>query len=258
MCGVSAVYGENAALKAMLITLNQLERGTKGSGVAYMCNGELVVLKEPIHPVEFFDRYYSSIAVETNMAIAHNRLPSVGGVCYENTHPFVDCKGRFALAHNGHAFVNHVRDYLKRLGHIIQGQTDSEILTHLLEEYYDEHGDMLMAVKLLVENHLSGAIVVLTKDNEIYCAKSGGAPLNYAVDDNEVFVASSDMAIRLVCRMLGKKDYVLVRVDSDEVLRIDEDGCVDCFRAATNRRHKYYTIDYSTYYGDWRDYLSFL
>ncbi len=237
MCGISAVYGEYAALKAMLIVLKQLERGTEGSGVAYMCNGELVVLKQPTHPIEFFDRCFHGIAVETRVAIAHNRLPSAGGVSYENTHPFVDCKGRFALAHNGHAFVDHMRSYLVEVGHKVRGETDSEVLTHLLEEYYDEYGDMLMAVKELIENHLSGTIVVLTRDSEIYCARSGMAPLNYAVGD-EIYVASSERAIREVCKMLGKDDYVVVRADNNEVLRIDRNGFIDHLKITAKRRRK--------------------
>jgi glucosamine--fructose-6-phosphate aminotransferase (isomerizing) len=249
MCGISAVYGQYAGVKAMLITLNQLERGTKGCGVAYMCNGGLTVLKEPIHPIEFFDRYFHSFAVETCMAIAHNRLPSAGGVCFENTHPFLSCDGFFALAHNGHAFVNHMSAYLVEMGHRVQGETDSEILTHLLEMYYEEQGDMLTALKCLVENHLSGAITVLTKKSEIYCAKSGAYPLYYALDDSEIYVASSERAIRELCKMLGKEDYVVVNVEDNEVIRIDHDGFIDHLKIAESRKKHRNVIRYD----DWMD-----
>ena len=222
MCGISAVYGVNAPLKSMLIILNQLERGRQGSGVAYTCNNKIRIVKEPIDPVEFFNKRLYEINVNANVAIAHNRLPSAGSVAYRNTHPFLACTKEFALAHNGHCFVTHLRSYIKQLGHNVQGETDSEILTHILEELYREHKDMLKAVGELTANYLLGAIVVLTKDGYIYASKSGHYPLHYALAKDEIYIGSTRKAVEALIKMLNIKEYQIIEVGHNEVIEIKD------------------------------------
>jgi len=237
MCGITAVYGRSAPLKAMILTLNQLERGRKGCGVAYMCKDGIEVLKEPVDPVRFMERYLYRLNVDSRFAIGHNRMPSVGKVCYENTHPFLSCDGYFALAHNGHAFVSTIRQWLVQYGHRFQGETDSEVLTHILEELLIERGDMLQALRGLMVDYLSGAVVVLTRDGDLYCAKSGYMPLHYAVTDSEVYVASSKYAIERLLKGLGVKRADILSVDNDEVVRV-KDGYIDHLEVKAPRRVK--------------------
>ncbi len=222
MCGIDAVYGKNAVLKALLITLGQIERGDKGTGVAYMCNGEIKVLKEPISPIKFFAKHYKTINVNSRVAIAHNRMPSRGKIAYENTHPFLACDGSFALAHNGTSWNDDEKEYLRMLGHEIKGETDSEILTHILEEYYKATNDYVQALEKLVNYNLDGAIVVLTKNGEIYATKKGFMPLNYVEVEGEIYVASSPQAIANIVNT-GVK-YEINRVKSKQILRITRKG----------------------------------
>jgi len=245
MCGVSAVNGEYAPIKAMLMTLNQLERGTQGCGVAYMCNSSIKIVKEPTHPIAFVNARLYDINVDSRLAIAHNRLPSVGRVCMENTHPFISCDKHFALAHNGHAFVSTLRKWLKENNHKVLGETDSEILAHTLEEYYKETNDMLQAIGQLTINYLSGTIVVLTKDEELYCAKSGFYPLHYAVHDGEVYVASTKKAIERLLNALNVKNCEIVEVNDSEALKI-KDGKAEHYEIEAPRKHEGFTwYDYS-------------
>jgi glucosamine--fructose-6-phosphate aminotransferase (isomerizing) len=170
MCGIAAVYGDFAAVKSLLLTLNQLERGRQGCGVAYVTNNHIKILKEPIDPTLFSEIWIKELNVNTKVAISHNRLPSVGKVSYENTHPFLSCDNNFAFAHNGHRYNHYLRDQLKANGHEIIGETDSEILMHILEDRLKEHGDMPTAIQDLILNHLNGTIVILTKKGELYIA----------------------------------------------------------------------------------------
>jgi len=238
MCGISAVYGDNAPIKAMILTLNQLERGTQGCGVAYMCNSRLEVIKEPIHPVKFMDRHLYRLNVNTRLAIAHKRMPSVGKVAYRNTHPFVSCDWYFALAHNGHSFLGGIRKWLIKYGHRFQGETDSEVLTHVLEELTNEQGDMFRALRELVIDYLSGAVVVLTCDGEILAGKSGYQPLHYAVAGKEVYIASTEYAVKKLLKLLDIKEVEVVSVEDGEVIRV-KGGYIDHLEVEKPKRAKF-------------------
>jgi glucosamine--fructose-6-phosphate aminotransferase (isomerizing) len=240
MCGVSAVYGSYAPIKAMLMTLNQLERGVQGCGVAYICKNSLKIVKEPIHPAFFMSKRLYDLNVDVKLAIAHNRMPSMGKVCMQNTHPFLSCDGYFALAHNGHAFISQLRTWLKQNNHKLLGETDSEVLAHTLEEYIKDTKSMLEAIAQLTVNYLSGSIVVLTLDNELYCAKSGTYPLHYAVHDGEVYVASTKKAIEKLLNTLNINDCEIIEVLDSEVLKI-KNGKVDHYVIEAPKKPKAYT-----------------
>ena len=247
MCGVSAVSGSYAPIKSMLMTLNQLERGVQGCGVAYIYKNSIRVVKEPTHPVSFMSRRLYELNVDSRLAIAHNRQPSMGKVCMENTHPFLSCDGYFALAHNGHAFVSDLRTWLKNNNHKLMGETDSEVLAHILEEYLKETNNMLEAIGELTVNYLSGAIVVLTTDKELYCAKSGSYPLHYAVNGNEVYVASTRKAVESLLNSLNVKNCEVIEVLDCEALRI-RNGEVEHYEIEKPKKAKVYTWDDYSYY----------
>jgi len=222
MCGINAVFGKNAVIKALLITLGQLERGTHGTGIAYISNGKIQIVKEPISPIKFFTKHYSSFENISDIAIAHNRAPSVGNISYENTHPFLACNKKFALIHNGTAinlsYSNNIREELKRLGHAINGQTDSELLTHILEEYLITYNDYIQALQKLANSELNGAIIILTKDKEIYATKKGFEPLNYTKVNGEIYIASSPQAIANIINVNQK--YEIYKIKSKQILRV--------------------------------------
>lgn len=194
MCGIAGYYGEGAALKALFITLHQLERGTKGSGVAYVRGRKIKYVKAPRHPMEFYVKNKERLAVPTRVAIAHNRLPSVGDVKCTNTHPFVDCEKRFALVHNGHAFVQALRAKIIANGHRVRGDTDSEVLCHRLEELYLEEGDMVTALMRLAREEFTGAVLVLTREGRIYGLRDHSHPMIVAQGKRYVAIASTRRA----------------------------------------------------------------
>jgi len=198
MCGIAGVYGYNALRLSLLITLGQLSRGTQGTGIAWLDNNKIRILKEPIHPIKFVKKHYHKLDSKIRVAIAHNRQPSRGNVSYYNTHPFMSCRRQFALIHNGTCLINHHLVSKIKRKHKILGDTDSEIVCHMLEEFYDEYGDMVSAIEELFTTDFSGAILVITKDGRIFGAKKSWAPLHYAKADNHVFLASEASAINSV------------------------------------------------------------
>ena len=221
MCGISAAYGTYAPIKALYMLTKQLERGTLGTGIAYICKNQIRIIKEPIHPLRFYDKHSLELKVNSQIAIAHNRLPSKGKVTYVNTHPFMDCKGNFALVHNGHCWIEELRDYIIANGHKVYGETDSELLTHLLEELYEEYNDMIYAIEQLAHLWLNGAIAVLTKDGKIYSCRTNHNPVHYTTIRNEVYLASTYRAVKSLLETLNLKKYNIKRLQINQILEIN-------------------------------------
>ena len=224
MCGIAGVSGSNAVMKSLLITVNQLERGTQGCGCAWVRGRKIKYLKEATHPVAYMCKHVSHLPKDVNVAISHNRLPSKGRVCYENTHPFISCDKSFALIHNGHSFTHGLEMKLKWSGHRIQGETDSEMVMHLLEELLEGGRDMVEALTELHCYGFQGALLVLTREGEIYGVREGHYPIVFAEHKGEVYVASTEKALRALVgddvevRSLKQRQVLYVRGRKCEVI----------------------------------------
>jgi len=111
-------------------------------------------------------------------------------------------------------------------GHKIHGETDSEILMHVLEDRIREHGDIPAAIQDLIVHDLNGAIVMLTKGGELYFAKSGWVGLHYTQVGGEIYMASAASAIRRALGLLNIR-RVEIREVKDGELVIVKDGEVE-------------------------------
>jgi glucosamine--fructose-6-phosphate aminotransferase (isomerizing) len=134
--------------------------------------------------------------VEGMYGIGHTRWATHGRPTEENAHPHRDCHGDIVVVHNGI-----VENYLKlkrqlmEEGHKFVTETDTEVIAHLVEKYYD--GNLENAVRDAVRQ-LTGVFalsVISRKDpNKIVAARSG-PPVVVGLGDGEYFVASDVPAI---------------------------------------------------------------
>jgi glucosamine 6-phosphate synthetase-like amidotransferase/phosphosugar isomerase protein len=216
MCGISGVSGHDALRLTVMLTLGQLERGVEGTGVAYLDHSRIRIIKEPTNPIQFLGRHFNRLDPKANVAIGHNRMPSRGQVTYVNTHPFVACRGQFALVHNGSVPIRKSTERKIRRTHTILGKTDSEIITHLLEDLYLKNDDMVAALTELCDTEFSGAILVLHKDGSIYGLRKGLEPIHYCVTDQNVLLASSMNAVKYVAGERAKVE----RLKSGQIIEV--------------------------------------
>src|SRR5579885_2087032 len=82
----------------------------------------------------------------SRIALGHSRLAIIDrhGVAQ----PFLSCDGELALIHNGEIYNYQKLRTLLGHRHRLTGQSDSEVLIHLIEDTYD--GDLLAAVRRIV------------------------------------------------------------------------------------------------------------
>src|ERR1043166_1768494 len=146
MCGITGYIGSRSAVPLVVDQLTRLEyRGYDSAGVAARMNGAVHVLKTQGKIARLQELLVGS-PLEANSAIAHTRWATHGRPSTPNAHPHTDCHSRIAVVHNG-IIENYLslRQRLQDAGHTFVSDTDTEVLPHLIEEYYTD--DLLTALR---------------------------------------------------------------------------------------------------------------
>lgn len=230
MCGIVGYIGFRSGVAECLRGLERLEyRGYDSSGVAAIDTRGALAVRRAVGGVANLSQTLEGAGVVGKTAIGHTRWATHGEPSEQNAHPHVDCTGRFAVVHNG-IIENHaaLRAELKLKGHKFQSDTDTEVIAHLVEETFEEHGTLLQAVRAAAAR-LRGtygfAVVFATdEDSEIVTTRSG-SPLVIGVGEDEVFLASDVVAVlERTRRVLFLEDGDVAVLRPDAVTFFDKDG----------------------------------
>ncbi len=193
MCGIVAYIGAKDAYPILINGLKRLEyRGYDSSGVAVL-NGDLQVYKKK-GKVKDLENHVGHDRVKGNIGIGHTRWATHGKPNDVNAHPHVSGNGRLSLIHNG-IIENYVplKEALIKLGHTFESDTDTEVMTHLIEEIQTRDNLPLdEAVRIALTKVVGAyAIVILDKeDPDVLVAARKASPLVIGIGKDEFFVAS--------------------------------------------------------------------
>jgi len=205
VCGIVGYIGNREAQNILLSGLKRLEyRGYDSAGVATLdSTGNLTNIRAQGKVAELVALQANETTKDT-VGIGHTRWATHGVPSVKNAHPHT--AGRITLVHNG--IIENFQD-LKRLlepkGYSFKSDTDTEVLTALIDSLYTADATLLDAVlgalKLVVGAY---GIAVLAHDmpNQIVAARSG-SPLIIGLADGETFIASDASAL------IGYTDQVL-------------------------------------------------
>jgi len=140
MCGIIGYVGKKAASPILLEGLRRLEyRGYDSAGVALVSGGDLLVRKKKGKIDEGLARLLKSEPVEGTLGIGHTRWATHGPPSDKNSHPQLDQSGKIAIVHNG-VIENYdaLKQRLLKAGHTFKSDTDTEVLAHLIGDYYEK------------------------------------------------------------------------------------------------------------------------
>jgi len=177
MCGISAYIGkEDNAANIVFNMLSRLEyRGYDSAGIAYVKKGEesISVVKDK-GMVENVRKQY--IPEHSNLCIGHTRWATHGEPSKINAHPHLDCRQEIAIVHNG-IIENYIalKKMLEDEGHKFISATDSEVIAHLIEKFYNKDGVLNLedavsqAIALLRGSY--GIAVISSKEEKIVAAR---------------------------------------------------------------------------------------
>ncbi|MDO9575006.1 MAG: glutamine--fructose-6-phosphate transaminase (isomerizing) [bacterium] len=226
MCGIVGYIGKQDAVPILIDGLKRLEyRGYDSAGIAVLSEKKLIVQKKAGRISEL-EESLSSQKIHSTIGIAHTRWATHGEPTDTNAHPHIDCKGEIAVVHNGIIEnYNALREFLSRKGHTFRTATDTEVIAHLVEEYYT--GDLLQAVRFaLAEVKGTYGIAVLHKKKREIVVARNGSPLVIGQGKNEYFVASDVSAIiRHTREVIYLEDGELARIIDDgfSVINLNEE-----------------------------------
>ena len=135
MCGIVGYLGPTQAAPVLLSELRCLEyRGYDSAGVAIIEDGKLVVLKAA-GKLSNLETLLNDSNPQATAGIGHTRWATHGVPNDENAHPHMDCSSSLAVVHNG-IIENYqeLRAQLISRGHHFVSQTDTEVVSHVIEE----------------------------------------------------------------------------------------------------------------------------
>src|ERR1700678_829112 len=197
MCGIVGYIGPKNAVPIILDGLRRLEyRGYDSAGIAVLEENGCLTVRRASGKLRNLEDALKLNPVDGAYGIGHTRWATHGRPTEENAHPHRDCHGDIVVVHNG-IVENYLtlKQELAEEGHRFVTETDTEIIAHLVEKYYD--GNLENAVRDAVRK-LTGVFalsVISRKDpNKIVAARSG-PPVVVGLGDGEYFVASDVPAL---------------------------------------------------------------
>ena len=192
MCGIVGYIGDKPARSILLNCLVRLEyRGYDSCGIA-VAGSSLDVCKDVVR-VEELARVAPQL--DGMAGIGHTRWATHGEPSPVNAHPHLDCSGKIAVVHNGiiHDYQS-LKQQLIAEGHKFASETDTEVISHLIEKHYQ--GDLEKAVvTALREIEGSYAIIDLMMGDPKLIVARKDSPLIIGIGDRENFIASDVPAI---------------------------------------------------------------
>nr|MEE4267808.1 glutamine--fructose-6-phosphate transaminase (isomerizing) [Candidatus Krumholzibacteria bacterium] len=194
MCGIVGVTGNENAAAILIEGLKRLEyRGYDSAGIAINKPEGPLVIKEK-GKIKNLEAKIKGVDLSGTCGIAHTRWATHGAPNEVNAHPHQ--AGDVALVHNG-IIENYgaLKVQLTKQGHTFQSDTDTEVLVHLIEEFYVD--DLTAAVQkaLGVVEGAFGIAVTHKNHPDLIVGARKGSPLVVGVGDGENYLASDVAAI---------------------------------------------------------------
>lgn len=211
MCGIVGYIGDKKAQQVLVSGLKRLEyRGYDSAGVVTLSDkGVPTLLREKGKVVEL-EKRITTRKTSDKIGIGHTRWATHGVPSKRNAHPHE--VGDIFLVHNG-IIENYqdIKDELLKYDYDFKSDTDTEVLTALVDYMYRDSTSLFDAVnkalKMVVGAY--GIAVVSTKNPEEIVVARKGSPLIVGVGDDEVFIASDASAL------VGYTDQVIYLHDGE-------------------------------------------
>ena len=218
MCGIIGYIGRKSAPDIIIEGLRRLEyRGYDSAGLVTIAKGKFE-LRKKTGRINDLAGLLKKQPAYGNTGIGHTRWATHGAPTDANAHPHLDQSGKIALVHNG-VIENHqlLKDRLIAKGHKFTSQTDTEVLAHLIGEYYK--GDLTEAVRLALKEVVGtyGIAVIHVDHPESIVGARRGSPLLLGVGREENFLASDVSAIIAhTRRVVYLNDFEIVTLTGDD------------------------------------------
>lgn len=193
MCGIVGYIGHREAYPILIEGLKRLEyRGYDSAGIALL-NGSISIHKKQ-GKVADLEAHINGAQQPSTIGMGHTRWATHGEPNDINAHPHTSQSKKFALIHNG-IIENYsvLKEELKANGYTFTSGTDTEVLVHLIEMFYEKEELSAEEAVRMALNKVVGAygIIVMCKDEpETLIVARKSSPIVIGIGENEYIIAS--------------------------------------------------------------------
>ena len=229
MCGIVGYVGSKQALEVVVDGLRRLEyRGYDSAGVAVLDGtgpGAALQVERKAGKLANLEKVLVERELRGTLGIGHTRWATHGPPTDANAHPHLDCAGAVAVVHNG--TIENYEELVAGLearGHERRSDTDTEVVSHLLEERYatgPTAGDLAASLRSVCRDLQGSFVLVVAHRDEpdLVVAARRNLPLVIGLGDGENFVGSDVTAFIAHTREARA-------VEQDQVVEVRRDGVV--------------------------------
>ncbi len=228
MCGIVGYIGEKQAAPILLDGLSKLEyRGYDSAGIA-VYDGENIHMKKAAGRLKVLSELtHDGAMLPGTVGIGHTRWATHGAPSDVNAHPHYNKLETIAVVHNG-IIENYLKLKKKLLekGYEFLSETDTEVLAHLLDYYYN--GDPLTAItKVMHRVEGSYALGIIFKDHPdtLYAVRKD-SPLIVGKSESGNLIASDVPAVLKYTRdvyFIQNEEIAALTRDSITFYNVDEE-----------------------------------
>ena len=198
MCGIIGFIGNKNCYPYLILGLKLLQnRGYDSAGVSVVSENKVHALKyastNEKDSIKNLEENIGKLPAAT-FGIAHTRWATHGRKTDENAHPHLSMDGSISVVHNG-IIDNYLelKDFLVKKGYKFCSQTDTEVISQLLQYFLDEYNNDLFVSLDNLCNTLNGTWACLIQSSRFpntLIALKNGSPLLFARNQNGYFFTS--------------------------------------------------------------------
>lgn len=228
MCGIVGYIGNQQAAPILLDGLSKLEyRGYDSAGIAVYDGEKINMTKSKGRLKVLSELTHDGSSMPGVLGIGHTRWATHGEPSDVNAHPHFNKAETIAVVHNG--IIENYLKLKKKLiakGYEFISETDTEVIAHLLDYYYD--GNPLRAItKVMHRMEGSYALGIVFKDHpqELYAVRKD-SPLIVGHTDGGNIIASDVPAVLKYTRdvfFIENEEIVCMKEDSMEFFNVDQE-----------------------------------
>jgi glucosamine--fructose-6-phosphate aminotransferase (isomerizing) len=181
-------------------------------------NGNGVETRKAAGKIVELESALEAAPLHGTIGIAHTRWATHGAPNFCNAHPHISCDGDIAVVHNG--IIENgssLRHALEDKGHEFRSETDTEVLAHLIEEFYDGNLEEAVIEALNKVDGTYGIAVISSREPDKIVAARKGSPLLVGLGEGEYFVASDVSAVLAHTRQV-------IYLDDGDLAVLERDG----------------------------------
>lgn len=227
MCGIVGYIGEHQAAPILLDGLSKLEyRGYDSAGIAVF-NGKELTMKKVMGRLKVLEELtHGGETMPGTAGIGHTRWATHGCPSETNAHPHFNKEHTIVVVHNG-IIENYakLKRQLEAKGYEFLSETDTEVLVHLLTEYYE--GDPVAAIERVmrrVEGSYALGIMFLDHPHHIYAARKDSPLIVGASEKGNLIASDVPAVLRYTRNVYYMENEEIVCISNENIRFFNIDG----------------------------------